>query len=406
MSDKKNFKDSNGFMNGSEKKSDDTLNLSPTIGLNPALETNQSWRHRAAFRKGLFAIIATLLVTRLFFAGFGGYFYKSQHEEKFISNDNTFFTPEFESTSQFKSSWGSPSCDPHTKWEGPKEFLLNPEDISGLIYSVKGASAQGSVIIRRDPNYHGHINITNRIFLSEDSLQEQVKININVSDEDYAMEVKTPSFDGPRPTRKCVRIDTIITLPSHVKYFKSLAVDVPNAWIATESLDDVDFAYVNLKTGNGHIKIEKLNFASAEIGTVNGHVHAEFVVSENLEIKNANGAIDARVRLNPWAENASIVAKSVNGQIDIQVCDITKTQSIDFFARSINGGIVATVDDTFEGDFSASTLVGYASVEGSNLHFEKNSRNGKVGYKGKKEGKTASHAKLEAVTGSIELVFK
>ncbi|CAG8541196.1 11677_t:CDS:2, partial [Ambispora leptoticha] len=303
--------------------------------------------------------------------------------------------------------WGDQNdCVPRIRWQGAKETLLDPDEISGVLYSVKGASSRGSVIIRQDDSEYDYINVTNRIYLSEESLQSEVKVNTQTTDKDFSMEIRTPSFDGPRPTRKCVRIDTVITFPKRVKHFTSLSVDVPNAWISTKDLNKLDFAYLNLRTSNGHITVDEVKIDSAEVETVNGHVRGDFIVIESLKVKNSNGALQVKASLDPWAEDVSIDARSINGQIDFNLADIAENQTVDFYAKSINGGITASIDDAFEGEFSASTLIGYVSVQGSNLHFDRNSRNNKAGYKGDQDdSKKSSRATLEAVTGSIELSF-
>ncbi|CAG8543803.1 13005_t:CDS:2 [Ambispora gerdemannii] len=391
---------------------------------NPALETSRR-AFRCAFRKAVFGLLAFALIGRLFMIGLGGLFYNYPNMPGDNLDDTFFYMPISDDivpendfidySGSIKNNkqedaqsltWGNPDCVARIKWQGAKEILLDPEEISGLLYSVKGASSKGSVIIRQDPLAHDYINVTNRIYLSEDSLQSEVKVNTQTNDEDFSIEVKSPTFDGPRPTRKCVRIDTVITLPSRVNHFRSLAVDVPNAWVTAEDLNDVDFAYLNLKTTNGHVTVDDVKVESADIGTVNGHISGDLVVSESLEVKNANGVLQVKASLDPWAEDVSIVARSINGQIDIRVRDIKETQTVDFYAKAINGGIVAVIDDTFEGDFSATTLLGYTSVQGHDLHFNRNSRTGKVGFKGDQGGEKLSQAKLETVTGSIELSFR
>lgn len=34
----------------------------------------------------------------------------------------------------------SPVCEPTIKWNGPSELLLDPRDVAGLVFSVKGIS--------------------------------------------------------------------------------------------------------------------------------------------------------------------------------------------------------------------------------------------------------------------------
>jgi len=57
-----------------------------------------------------------------------------------------------------------PLCDPTYKWNGPPEILIDPQDVSGLIFSIKGLSSQGSVVILQDPHPKDYINVTNKIY--------------------------------------------------------------------------------------------------------------------------------------------------------------------------------------------------------------------------------------------------
>ncbi|CAG8557703.1 25718_t:CDS:2, partial [Racocetra persica] len=284
-----------------------------------------------------------------------------------------------------------PFCDPIYRWNGPAEILVDPQDVSGLIFSIKGMSSHGSVIIRQDPSLNDYINVTNDIYLSDKSLQSEVDVKIDLIDDDCSITIETPPFEGPHSTQKCVFIVTTITLPAQVNFFRSILVDVPNSQIFTEGLGNVDFAYVGLKTRNGHIKADDINFAIAEISTVNGHVKGSYIVAESLEVRTINGGITINAIANSWSEDISITAKSINGHLNMNVEDLTKNQDLTLKAGSVNGGIVATVSDSYAGNFTVTTLVGYAYVEGKDLTYRKNLRNIKVGFK--------------AVTGAVELYF-
>ncbi|CAG8686541.1 16550_t:CDS:2, partial [Acaulospora colombiana] len=267
-----------------------------------------------------------------------------------------------------------PSCEPAYKWNGPSELLIDPNDVTGLIFNVKGMSAHGSIVIRQDPQAKDYINVTNRIYLSEESLQTEVDIKIDIIDEDYSITIEAPSFDG---------------------------------------LGKVDFSYVSLKTRNGHIKFGNLSAATAEIATINGHVHGSYIVSESLDIRTVNGAIDIDVGVNALAEDISITTKSINGHLNISVFNLTEDQTINLKAGSVNGGAITSLPEVYAGDFYVTTLIGYAYVEGHNITYTKNLRNSKVGYKNKKDEdedsyhknyhrSEDSHVTLEAVTGSVE----
>jgi len=279
----------------------------------------------------------------------------------------------------------APECEPTIKWNGPSELLLDPRDVTGLMFNVKGFSVHGSVIIRQDSKKQDFINVTNIIRLSEDSLQNQVDIRIDIIDNDYSIIVETPSFDGPRPTQRCVQVDTIITIPSNLHFFRSLLVDVPNSWILAENLGSIDFAYVNLKSGNGHIKVKDISAALAEITTVNGHIQGGFVVAQSLDVRTVNGAVGIDVISNPTADEVSISAKSINGHLDIAVVELSEKQKLKLKAGSVNGGVIVNVPDTFSGYFSASTMIGYSYVEGKDITYIKKTRNIKYGHKGKKD---------------------
>jgi len=279
------------------------------------------------------------------------------------------------------------------------------------------------------------INVTNIIRLSEDTLQKQVDIRIDIIDNDYSIVVETPSFDGPRPTQRCVQVDTIITIPSDLHFFRSLLVDVPNSWILAENLGAIDFAYVNLKSGNGHVKVKDISAAIAEVTTVNGHIQGGFVVAQSLDVRTVNGAVGIDVISNPTADKISISGKSINGHLDIAVAELSEKQVLKLQAGSVNGGVIVNVPDTFSGYFSASTMIGYSYVEGQDITYIKKTRNVKIGRKGKKDDddddddddfhKMKMHKRhikktkkcrhghkhiekdivVEAVTGAVELYF-
>ncbi|CAG8686302.1 16181_t:CDS:2, partial [Cetraspora pellucida] len=278
-----------------------------------------------------------------------------------------------------------PLCDPVYKWTGPPEILIDPRSISGLLFSIKGlisvmnlsesVSEHGSVTIRQDPFLKDFINVTNMIYLSDESLQKEVDIKLDLIDDDYSITIETPSFESPRRSQKCVFIDTIITLPGQIHTFRSILIDVPNSHILAEGLGNVDFAYVGLKTKSGHIKADDVNFAIGEISTVNGHVKGSYIVSENLEVRTINGAITINAIANAWSEDISVSAKSINGHLNINVEDLTENQDLTFKAGTVNGGVVVTVPDSYAGNFSAATLVGHSYVEGKDLTYYKNTRN-------------------------------
>jgi len=150
-------------------------------------------------------------------------------------------------------------------------------------------------------------------------------------------------------------------------------------------LGAIDFAYVNLRTRNGHIRADSISAATAEITTVNGHIKGGYVISESLDVRTVNGAITINTVINPWSDEVSITTKSINGHLDVAVNELSKKQVIDFKAGSVNGGVVATVPNSYHGDFSASTLIGYSYVEGQGITYVKKTRNVKIGYKGKKD---------------------
>ncbi|CAG8695436.1 8029_t:CDS:2, partial [Racocetra fulgida] len=223
-----------------------------------------------------------------------------------------------------------PSCDPIYRWNGPAEILIDPQEVSGLIFSIKGMSSD-------------YINVTNDIYLSDKSLQSEVDVKIDIIDDDCSITIEVICDDGPHSTQKCVSIVTTITLPAQINFFRSILVDVPSSQIVTEGLGNIDFAYVGLKTRNGHIKADDINFAIAEISTVNGHVKGSYIVAESLEVRTINGAITVNAIANSWSEDISVSAKSINGHLNINVEDLTENQDLTLKAGSVNGGIVATV---------------------------------------------------------------
>jgi len=353
-------------------------------------------QRRKAWRKALFAVLILFLGGRFLLAGLSYFMFndfdnnfddqyiwiRPHHELEIGSPEMPYSAPPVPSPPE------SPVCEPTIKWNGPSEVLLDPRDVTGLVFNVKGIAAHGSVIIRQDAHSEDQafINVTNIIYLSEDSLQKEVDIKIDIIDDDYTITVETPSFDGPRPTQKCVEIDTIITIPNNTHVFRSLLLDVPNSWILAENLGAIDFAYVNFKTRNGHIRADDISAATAEITTVNGHIQGGFVVSESLDVRTVNGAIGIHAFVNPWADKVSVTTKSINGHLDIAVHELSENQTLNLKAGSVNGGVVATVPDTYHGDFSVSTLIGYSYVEGQDISYIKKTRNVKVGYKNKKDG--------------------
>lgn len=348
-------------------------------------------QRKKAWRKALLVVLLVFLGGRFLLAGIS-YFMFNANDDQYIwiqvpgmdpeigSHEMPYNAPPSEATLNVPES---PTCDSSVKWNGPSELLLDPNDVTGLIFKVKGI-AHGSVIIRQDPNAKDFLNVTNKIFLSDDSLQEQVDIRIDIIDEDYSVTVEAPSFEGPRPSQKCVRVDTIITIPSQIHVFRSLLVDVPNSWISAEGLGAIDFAYVSLKTINGHIRVDDISAAIAEVATINGHVKGDYVIAESFDVRTINGAIGIHTIINPWSDEISITTKSVNGHVDVTVHELNKKQVLNFKAGSVNGGVVATMPDTYHGDFSVSTLFGYSYVEGKDITYVRKSRNVKTGYKGKK----------------------
>jgi DUF4097 and DUF4098 domain-containing protein YvlB len=231
-------------------------------------------------------------------------------------------------------------------------------------------------------------------------------------DGDYSIIVDTPSFNFPP---SCVLVDTIITLPSSVNIFRSISIDAPNNWITVDSLDNIDFAYVNLKTSNGHIRINNLNAANAEISTVNGHINGAVVVGENLEVRSINGPIYLTATPNPLSDSVFVGLSSFNGNLNIKVDELMKHHKIDLKGHSVNGGIIASVPETYKGHFLTSSATGYTYVEGEGITFEKDTRKLKEGYKGKitkkkhscKYNKRSfnSNLNLTVVTGASELYF-
>ncbi|CAB4409841.1 unnamed protein product [Rhizophagus irregularis] len=368
----------------------------------PAFNTHECcYQHhqqrRKAWRKALIAVLILFLGGRFLFAGLSYFMMNNNFDDQYILIQFPGLGPHHEpeigspevpyNAPPVPSPPESPVCEPTIKWNGPSELLLDPRDVTGLVFSVKGISVHGSVIIRQDTHSkdQAFINITNIIKLSEDSLQKEVDIKIDIIDDDYTIVVEAPSFDGPRPTQKCVKVDTIITIPNNTHFFRSLLVDVPNSWILAENLGGIDFAYVNFKTKNGHIRAKDISASITEITTVNGHIQGGYVVSESLDVRTVNGAIEINALVNPWADNVSVTAKSINGHLDISVNELKEKQILNLKAGSVNGGVVATVPDTYHGDFSVSTLIGYSYIEGQDITYIKKTRNVKVGYKNKKD---------------------
>jgi len=358
-------------------------------------------QRKKTWRKFLFAVLILFLGGRFLLAGLSFFMFNdfdnSNFDDQYIwiqvpglgpHHEPEIGSPEmpYSAPPPIPNPPESPECEPKIKWNGPSELLLDRRDVSGLIFNIKGISAHGSVVIRQGSKEQDYINITNTIRLSEDSLQKQVDIKIDIIDEDYSVTVESPSFDGPRPTQKCVQVDTIITFPNDIQSFRSLLVDVPNSWILVENLEAINFAYVNLKSGSGHIKVKDISAAISDITTVNGHIQGGFIVSESLDVRTVNGAVGIDVVSDPSADKITVTAKSINGHLDVSVTELGEKQALKLKAGSVNGGVVANVPDTFTGYFSASTMIGYSYVEGKDITYIKKTRNVKFGYKGKKEG--------------------
>jgi len=208
-----------------------------------------------------------------------------------------------------------------------------------------------------------------------------------------------------------------------VKFFRSLSVDVPNSLIKTDLLGSVDFAYVNLKTTNGLIDIDKLTVANADVSTVNGRIHGSFIIGESLEVRSINGGSNVDVIPNSQSDHVFVGVSTFNGNLNIDVKELMEHHKFDLKAHSINGGIVTTVPETYKGDFLVSSITGYTYVEGKGITFRKNSLNHKEGYKGD-DNKSAnikrhnckyvkqsfdennSNLNLTIVDGTSELYFK
>jgi len=228
---------------------------------------------KKAWRKVLFALLILFLGGRFLLAGLSFFMFNdfgsSDFDDQYIwiqvpglgpHHEPEIGSPEMPYNAPLPPRPSeTPECEPTIKWNGPGELLLDSRDVSGLIFNVKGVSVHGSVIIRQDSQKRDFINVTNVIRLSEDSLQEQVDVKIDIIDDDYSVTVEAPSFDGPRPTQRCVRVDTIITIPNNTHFLRSLLVDVPNSWILAENLGAIDIAYVSLKSKNGHIHADVRN---------------------------------------------------------------------------------------------------------------------------------------------------
>jgi hypothetical protein len=313
---------------------------------------------KKAWRKVLFALLIVFLGGRFLLAGLSFFMFNdfgnSNFDDQYIwiqvpglgpHHEPEIGSPEmpYNAPSTVPNPPESPECEPTIKWNGPSELLLDPRDVSGLIFNVKGISVHGSVIIRQDSQNKEFINVTNIIRLSEDSLQKQVDIRIDIIDDDYSVTVEAPSFDGPRPTQRCVQVDTIITIPNNTHFLRSLLVDVPNSWILAENLGAVDIAYVNLKSKNGHIRADGISAAIAELTTINGHIRGEYVVSQSMDVRTINGAIGINAIINPTANNVTISAKSINGHLDVSVNELSEKQALELKAGSVNGGVVASV---------------------------------------------------------------
>ncbi|CAH1761072.1 8257_t:CDS:2 [Entrophospora sp. SA101] len=338
----------------------------------------RSYERRKAWRRALILILVVFFASKLLFGwfAFSPINNKFHDEDQFLwvevlepSTDNVvgdcYTSPRLHSLPGFPIS---PKCEPNIKWDGPSELLIDPTTTSGLIFRVKGLFARGSVTIRQDSQSKGSINITNSIYIGSESLQEKIDVKINA----------------------------------------------PNNWITVNSLDNVDFAYVNLKTSNGHIRINSLTAANADISTVNGHVNGAVVVGENLEVRSINGPIHLTATPNPLSDSVFVGLSSFNGNLNIKVDELMKTQKIDLKGHSVNGGIIASIPETYRGNFLASSATGYAYVEGEGITFEKDTRNHKEGYKGKinkkhncKYNKLGynSNVNLTVVTGASELYF-
>nr|CAG8524376.1 5640_t:CDS:2 [Entrophospora candida] len=294
----------------------------------------RSYERRKAWRRALILILVVFFASKLLFGWFAFSPINNEFhdEDQFLwvevlepSTDNVvgdcYTSPRLHSLPGFPIS---PKCEPNIKWEGPSELLIDPTTTSGLIFRVKGLFARGSVTIRQDSQSKGSINITNSIYIG----------------------------------------------------------NAPNNWITVDSLDNVDFAYVNLKTSNGHIRINNLTAANADISTVNGHVNGAVVVGENLEVRSINGPIHLTATPNPLSDSVFVGLSSFNGNLNIKVDELLKTQKIDLKGHS---------PETYRGNFLASSATGYAYVEGEGITFEKDTRNHKEGYK--------------VVTGASELYF-
>jgi len=292
-------------------------------------------------------------------------------------------------------------------WDGSTVNTFDPKEFHSLDFSIKGYTSQGLVRISHVDTDSELVTVNTTIYLSSDKFQDKINLKVEKRDEEFSLAVNTPTlFDNPFYTMSsCVSVVTHIKIPKSLKALKSLRIDVPRADIKTCPLKDLSFAYVYMSSLSGVIDVKNLTSIVTDVKGVNTYISGDFNVLDNIDISTINGMVSAVTRLR--SQNAVIYGQSINADVALLVEGLNDNGSVDIQLKSYTGRVSATVPGTFNGTYVLSTELGQANVNGgTDLHFDKNGRSLKTGFKGGDiNAPGPSSVSLESITRDVDLVF-
>jgi len=361
--------------------------------------------HKLLKRGVLFSLIALIGLKIAFFVihyvrtkyrhnhSYNSYGYGYDYNYK---RPDTTFNP-FQCWGQDAQIWGG----------GSTVNTFDPKEFNSLDFSIKGYTSQGLVRVSHVDTDSELVTVNTTIYLNSDKFQDKINLKMEKRDEELSLAVQTPTLlDNPfYSMSSCVSVVTHIKIPKSLKALKSLRIDVPKADIKTCPLKDLSFAYVYMSSLSGMIEVKNLTSIVTDIKGVNTYISGDFNVVDNIDISTINGMVSAVTRLQ--SQNTVIYGQSINADVAFMVEGLKDNGSVDIQLKSYTGRVSATVPDTFNGSYVLSTQLGQANVYGgTGLHFDKNGRSLKTGFKGGDiDAPGPSSVNLESLTRDVDLNF-
>lgn len=273
-------------------------------------------------------------------------------------------------------------CDPSIEVGEPGTVVMDPEKVTKLHMTVRGANTMTELKFHRSSDLKDNkVNIRTALFVSDNSLMEDVSVETDDSTEGLLRyTVKAPKLALPN---RCVKAVIDVMIPDSLKHLDEIYVGFMSGKICLDS------------------NMESLNLRRFKVGAGAADMDFKLLRADSVLLENAKGNINGKFQIRKMFK-----AMTYSGNMDLQVKAPNEGKSR-ITGSNVNGDIKLRMDSDFKSKFDLSTYMGEAEVKGDHVELsvdEKHHKEGRNLLKEKEKGH--GRIKLATVKGKAELIFE